>query len=77
MCLLNALRSTDFLNVCLIAWAVLAGFTNAVYMAGAGLKANGDFGTATYPWDLAAISNATPANQKTSLVEVRPLSSIH
>ena len=48
-----------------------AGFTSAVYMAGAGMKANGDFGTATYPWDLAAKTNAMPANQKTSLVEVR------
>lgn len=48
------------------------GFTNAVYMAGAGMKANGDFGTATYPWDLAAKTNAMPATQKTSLLEVHP-----
>ncbi|BDA49327.1 hypothetical protein COCOBI_13-4390 [Coccomyxa sp. Obi] len=48
----------------------IGGFVNAVYMAGAGMKANGDFGTATYPWDLAAITNAAPANQKTSLVEL-------
>lgn len=39
-------------------------------MAGAGMMANGDLGLATYPWDLANKANATPANQKTSLIEV-------
>ena len=31
----------------------------------------GGYGMATYPWDLSNIANATPANQKTSLLEVR------
>lgn len=41
-------------------------------MAGAGMMANGDYGLATYPWDLTAKTNAAPANQKTSLIEVGP-----
>ncbi len=47
-----------------------AGFVNAVYMVGAATTANGDYGLATYPWDLANKANAAPANQKTSLIEV-------
>ncbi|EIE24831.1 hypothetical protein COCSUDRAFT_53090 [Coccomyxa subellipsoidea C-169] len=47
----------------------VAGFVNAVYMVGAATTANGDYGLATYPWDLANKANAAPANQKTSLVE--------
>ncbi|KAK9832034.1 hypothetical protein WJX81_000270 [Elliptochloris bilobata] len=34
------------------------GFVTAVYAAGAGTKANGDYGIATYPWNLAAKTNA-------------------
>lgn len=30
----------------------------------------GGYGLATYPWDLSNIANATPADQKTSLLEV-------
>ena len=38
--------------------------------AAEGMTANGAYGLATYPWDLTTISNATPATQKTSLIEV-------
>ncbi len=42
--------------------------------AAEGMTANGAYGLATYPWDLTAISNATPTQQKTSLIEVCPSS---
>ncbi|CAL8471630.1 g11172 [Coccomyxa elongata] len=48
----------------------LPGFINAAYAAGADMKANGDFGLVTYPWDLANKSNPTPTTQKTSLIEL-------
>lgn len=50
--------------------SVHAGYINAAYVAGAGMKANGDYGLVTYPWDLSDKSNPEPATQKTSLVEV-------
>jgi hypothetical protein len=52
------------------AGSVHAGFTTAVYAAGAGMKANGDYGLATYPWDLSAKTNPAPTTQKTSLLEL-------
>ncbi len=49
---------------------VHAGYIDAAYGAGAGMKANGDYGLVTYPWDLSDRSNPAPATQKTSLIEV-------
>ncbi|CAL5223532.1 g6064 [Coccomyxa viridis] len=51
------------------AYPQLKGFVTAVYQAAEGMTANGAYGLATYPWDLTAISNATPTQQKTSLIE--------
>jgi hypothetical protein len=58
----------------IIVHASRAGFVNAVYQAAAQMPSNGAYGLATYPWDLANIANAAPANQKTSLLEVGTLS---
>ena len=64
--LCNTERSEALLNLGI----VHAGYLNGAYLAGAGMKANGDYGLVTYPWDLADKSNPVPATQKTSLVEV-------
>ncbi|CAL8464209.1 g3744 [Coccomyxa elongata] len=48
----------------------IAGYIDAAYVAGAGMKANGDYGLVTYPWDLADRANPAPATQKTSLIEL-------
>ncbi|CAK0787332.1 hypothetical protein CVIRNUC_010550 [Coccomyxa viridis] len=50
------------------AYPQLPAYITAIYQAAAAMTPGG-YGLATYPWDLSNIANATPADQKTSLLE--------